>query len=192
MSAGLADYLDLRIAVADHVKNRTISEVFPRLVLTAEAMLNQELRHALQITLFLPPAPAVLGTPITLPADFLEATSARDVFDNELPLTNMGTDGLWPKVVITKLYYYAALPTLTTSPTTTNWLLNKYPNVYIYAVAFEAAKFLRDAELARTFYSTMPNGRRMGLLADELKRMKIDDDRSRFGLSVTRAQGDIV
>ena len=192
MSAGLADYLDLRIAVADHVKNRTISEVFPRLVLTAEALLNQELRHTLQITLFVPPPPLNLGNPIPLPDDFLEAASVQDSFGNELPGTSLGPDNVWTQNVIAKIYYYAALPTLTTTPTTTNWLLDRFPNVYIYATAFEAAKFLRDAELAKTFYATMPNGKRMGLLADELKRLKIDDDRHRFGLSVTRVQGDIV
>ena len=42
-----------------------------------------------------------------------------------------------------------ALPSLTLSMTANNWLLLRHPSLYLYAVGYEAAKYLRDLELAQ-------------------------------------------
>jgi hypothetical protein len=76
--------------------------------------------------------------------------------------------------------YFAALPTLTTNNATTNWLLIRYPDVYLYAVAVEAAKHLKDADLLAVSKQ---------MLADSLRSVKIDDDRARWSNTTVRVQG---
>jgi hypothetical protein len=75
------------------------------------------------------------------------------------------------------IIYFAAIPTLTTSPTTSNWLLAAHPQVYLYAVGFEAAKFLRDVELAAATDQ---------LFAGALNDMLINDERDRWANAVVR------
>ncbi|MEK1931543.1 MAG: hypothetical protein AAAC47_17540, partial [Pararhizobium sp.] len=75
--------------------------------------------------------------------------------------------------------YYAALPTISSSATGSNWLLQKYPNVYLYAVGLEAAKFLRDPELTQATAS---------LLQGAMNDLKIDDERARWGNGAVRLQ----
>jgi hypothetical protein len=54
-----------------------------------------------------------------------------------------------------------------------------YPSVYLHAAALEAAKFLRDAELAQA---------EQALLTQALNDMKIDDDRARWSNATVRIQ----
>lgn len=188
-----ADYLDLRLAVSEHVGNRSISDVFPRLVQLAENTLNKRLRTRKQMTTA---TLTFTGGVAALPAGFLEvislfgpngepmrATSLADVQFPRSSYTQYAIDG--SNVVIygltgtRELRYFAAIPTLTTSPTATNWLLADHPHVYLYAVGFEAAKFLRDPELAATTDQ---------LFIAALNDIKIDDDRSRWANGVVRMQ----
>lgn len=188
-----ADYLDLRLAVSEHVGNRAISDAFPRLVRMAENTLNKKLRTRKQM------ATATLvfsGGVAPLPADCLEiislfgpngepmrATSLADVQFPRSSWQQYAIDGTNVRVYgLTgnrTLRYFAAIPTLTTGPTATNWLLADHPQVYLYAVGFEAAKFLRDPELAAMTDQ---------LFAGALNDLKIDDDRSRWANGVVRMQ----
>lgn len=189
-----ADYLDLRFAVGDHVGNRDISDVMPRLVLSAEAWLNKRLRCRQQITR----ATLTLASGVvSLPADFLEMINVYGL--NGYPYHSGATadyrrigsmystysvDG--SSLLINgysgtrDIEYYAKLPTLTTSPTTTNWLLEDSPDVYLYAVGFEAAKFLKDADLAQATAA---------LLDQEVNALKISDDRARYSNTAVRVRG---
>jgi hypothetical protein len=188
-----ADYLDLRLAVSEHVGNRSITDVFPRLVKMAESTLNKKVRTRKQMTTA---TLTFAGGVAPLPTDCLEiislfgpngepmrATSLADVQFPRSSYSQYAIDGT--NVIVNgltgtrELRYFAALPTLTTSPTTSNWLLADHPHVYLYAVSFEAAKFLRDAELA-----TMADQ----LFVAALDDLKIDDDRSRWANGVVRMQ----
>jgi hypothetical protein len=188
-----ADYLDLRLAVSEHVGNRAIADVFPRLVKLAETTLNKKLRTRKQMTTA---TLSFTGGVAALPAGCLEiislfgpngepmrATSLADVQFPRSSYTQYAIDGT--NVVIygltgdRELRYFAALPTLTTSPTTSNWLLADHPHVYLYAVGFEAAKFLRDPELAAMTDQ---------LFSNALDEIKIDDDRARWANGVVRMQ----
>jgi hypothetical protein len=189
-----AGYLDLRIAVADHVKNSNISDVMSRLTQTAEAWLNQKLRAREQITATTATFTAGVAP---LPADYLEmialydTTGRNPLIQGTLQEVKLVNSPYWRYAVNgTSIYlygytgsrnieYYASLPTLTTSATTTNWLLAKYPNVYLYAVGLEAAKFLRDAELIQ---ATAP------LLQGAMGDLKVDDDRALWGNGSARPQ----
>lgn len=189
--AVFADYLDLRVAVAEHVGNRNITDVMSRLTQSAEALLNQKLRAREQIT-----AATLTFTTgeAPLPADYLEMIAVYDSFHRPLIQGTLmdvkrvcseywryAIDG--SNIIIygisgtRDVEYYAALPTLTASVSTTNWLLAKYPHVYLYAVGLEAAKFLRDAELIQATD---------GLLQRAMSDLKIDDDRALWGNASAR------
>jgi hypothetical protein len=187
------DYLDLRLAVSEHVNNRAISDVFPRLVQLAETTLNKKLRTRKQMTT----ATLTFTSGVApLPTNCLEIISLFNMHNEPMRATSLN-DVQFPRssnmqyaidgsnVVIygltgtRELRYFAALPTLTTSPTTSNWLLADHPQVYLYAVGFEAAKFLRDPELAATTDQ---------LFSNALDEIKVDDDRSRWANGVVRMQ----
>lgn len=189
-----AGYLDLRIGVADHVKNSNISDVMNRLTLTAESWLNQKLRSREQITA---DTVTFASGVAPLPTDYLEMIALYDttgrypLTQGTLQETKLVNSPYWRYAVDgsniilygysgdRNIEYYAALPTLTTSATTTNWLLAKYPNVYLYAVGLEAAKFLRDAETTQATVS---------LLQAAMNDIKIDDDRALWGNGAARPQ----
>lgn len=145
------DYLDLRTAVLETVGRTDITDVFDRFTKLAEARLNRELRCRDQIT---EANITVSGGTAPLPADFREVIGLYDARGYEfvqqppqaVKVTNYSFYSVSGSNIVANdgeylLQYYAAIPTLTTSPTTTNWLLAKYPEVYLYAVSEEAAKF---------------------------------------------------
>lgn len=150
------DYLDLRTAVIETVRDASITDVFDRLTKLAEARFNRELRCRDQIT---ETTITVASNAGPLPADFQELIGVYDAYGQEFTVRPI--QGVQPRhysyVAIDganlvgndrdySVQYYASIPTLTTSPTTSNWLLQKYPEVYLYGVSCEAAKYLRDAE----------------------------------------------
>jgi hypothetical protein len=193
MSA-LADYLDLRLAVADHVGNRGLSDVMPRLVQTAEAYLNKELRCRQQVTY----ATLVFADGAApLPADFLEIITVFDDFNNPMRATQLADQrrlgSMYSRYSIDgtniningytgnrDIQYYAKLATLTASPTTSNWLLADYPEVYLYAVGLQAAKFLKEVDLAQATKT---------LLDAAMSELRVGDERARWANSTVRVQG---
>lgn len=177
MSA-IQSYIDLRFAVSDHVGNRAISDVFPRLVQMAEADFNQRLRTRYQIT----DATLTFEDGVSpLPPDFLELIEVShrpgmkrryqiDGFNITIPGISGDLD----------VQFYAKIPTLTCSPTACNWLLAQFPSVYLYGVGLQAAKHLRDVELSQA------TDQLYGYALDELK---VADERARWSASVVRVQG---
>lgn len=189
----LADYLDLRFAVGDHVGNRNLSDVMPRLVQQAETYLNKELRCRQQVTYT---TLTFVNGSSSLPADFLEMITVFDGFNSPMRATQLADQrrlsSQWSKYSIdgSKIYingysgdrdiqYYAKLATLTAGPTTSNWLLADSSDVYLYAVALEAAKFLKDVDLA-TATKTLLDG--------AMSELRLGDDRARWANSVVRVQ----
>lgn len=190
----IATYGDLRAALSEHVNHRNISSVLPRLVQMAESYLNREMRTRYQIT---------YGTltftsgVANLPEDFLEFAHLYGLNGSQYrsgPLsTSRALSTQWSRYSIdgSKVYidgfsggrdlvYFAKLPTLTVGNSTTNWLLTRYPDVYLYAVGLEAAKHLKDADLL-TITKT--------LLDDSLLSVRVDDDRARWSNTTVRVQG---
>ena len=192
MANAFADYLDLKVAVAEHAGNRNLSDVMDRFTLMAEAWLNQKLRAREQMT----DATITFTNGVApVPADFLEMISLFDPQGCALVAGSIA-DTKWPNSQYRRyaidgstvlmyglngdsrnISYYQSLPTLTTSSSTTNWLLTKYPHVYLYAVGMEAAKFLRDANLSQATST---------LLTAALADMKVDDDRARWSNATVR------
>ena len=187
------DYLDLRTAVIEHVGTADITDVFPRLTLLAESMLDRKMKMRDQVTsVTLTFASGVAA----LPSDFKSAIGLYDASGYEYvqqPLQAVKPPRTSSYYAISggnilcdvgdsdlTLEYYAAIPTLTTSPTTSNWLLQRYPSVYLYAVGLEAAKYLRDPDLASATRA---------LLEEEMTDAKSDDDTSRYSRARVRVQG---
>ncbi|WP_454917431.1 phage adaptor protein [Xanthobacter sediminis] len=168
--------IDLRFAVSDHVGNRAISDVFPRLVEMAETDLNTRLRTRWQIR------DATLtfeGGEAMLPPDFLELIRVQGRGPGDFQVTSWSIAMPGRKGAV-EAQYYARIPSLTNSPTASNWLLQRYPSVYLYGVALEAAKFLRDADLSAATAS---------LYGDALRQLTVDDARARWSAATVRVKG---
>jgi hypothetical protein len=178
-----ADYLDLRLAVSDRIGNRAITDVFPRLVQTAEAWMNRKIRTRNQI---------VSGAFLTfsngsaaLPTGYLEMIELLDPANCKLtgwvesgyPLAGyyaISDDAIIVKDAngTFKATYYIAIPTLTATVTTSNWLLAKYPDMYFHAVRREAADFVGSADQVADAEKNM---------ARILGEIRLDDGVARYG-----------
>lgn len=189
-----ADFLDLQTAVIEQVGTADIADVMPRLVKMAEAGFNNRLRCREQIS---STTVTISSGSASLPADFLEAIGLYD--DNGFEyvqqppqnnriaakhrhfyaigastLTTSGPDG------DKTLEYYAKIPSATDSVTDSNWLLQKHPAAYLYAVSAEAAKHVRNVELAQQM---------MALSDMELRTVEAQDARERYSRARVRVTG---
>jgi len=172
--------IDLRMAVADHVGNRAISDVFQMLVELAESDLNSRLRTRYQIvesTLYFDDGISAF------PPDYMELVSVTDTRGRPLHPSyqvdgfNFTLPGYSGDI---NVRYYGRLPSLTSSPTASNWLLKRYPAVYLYGVGLQAAKHLKDVELAQA--TDQLYGYALGALTN-------DDYRARWANQRVRVQG---
>lgn len=172
-----SNVIDLRFAVSDLVGDRAISDVFPRLVQMAELDFDSRLRTRHQLF------DATLtfdGGVSALPPDFLEmysvdntpySTSRRYSIDG----FNINAAGMSGDV---GAKYYARLPSLTCGGC--NWLLEQYPTVYLYGVGIQAAKHLKNVEIATLISS---------LYSEAIKLLRVDDERARYSVSTVRVMG---
>ena len=167
-----ADALDLRTAVVEAVGDPTIVDAWDRLVKLAESKLNRRLRTRFQLVTL---TGVPVGSDIMLPADFLEMAG----------LYQGGRKLAWaPGYRLTPgsydIVYYAALPTLSGDLTASNWLLESYPDVYLYALATEASLHMRDAAQGQVYG---------GMTDAALRSVYVDDERARYGGTVLRVAG---
>lgn len=168
------DFLDLRLRVADMVGSRAISDILPDLTRQAETVLSRRLRTMWQVAEF---TPVWVGDEAPLPDDFLQLAW----FDNNLRVKGGTLIRKRPyRSNYADLEYYAALPTITDDIDGTNWLLDQFPNAYVYAVGVEASKHLRKPEEGLALQE---------LLDSELQAVKIEDDRARFSHRTVRVAG---
>ena len=184
------DYLDLRVAVSEQVPGRDISDVMPRFVVLAETFFNEKLRHERMLTTA---SLTVTSGEADLPTDYIEAyrvkngqrhLSAGTGAQSEDCLTIYAIEGnklLYGTGDATiSLTYYAKLPTLTSSLTASNWLLAYYPDVYLYGVTAEAAKFLQERELADAMMTMRDNA---------MRDLRIMNNRRQWRDGVVRVDG---
>lgn len=176
----IQNYIDLRFAVSDHVGNRSISDVFPMLVQLAEVDLNSRLRTRHQVyedTLTFDEGAS------PLPPDFMELISFPDGRGGSLH-PRYSVDGFSISIPGFSgercIQYYGRLPSLTSSPAACNWLLAKYPAVYLYGVGLQAAKHIKDVELAQATDQ---------LYGYALGSLTTDDHRARWSNQIVRVQG---
>jgi hypothetical protein len=155
-----ADYMDLRKAVMDLVKSPSIIESLDRHTRAGELWISRTLRHRKQETAA---TLTFVDGRATLPADFVAPvhvyTSSKGTMDQGgLDIVNQpGSQFRWyavddDEMVIyghngpVDIVYLASIPTITGSMTGTNWLLLRYPDLYLLATAYEAVKAIGDVE----------------------------------------------
>jgi hypothetical protein len=78
------------------------------------------------------------------------------------PVPSSGTAELW---------YYAKIPALTAS-NTTNWLLTKAPNVYLFGCLVEAYHYIKQEQDALRFH---------GMLSGAVRALQAQDRRRKYG-----------
>lgn len=190
--AAFNDQLDLRTAVVEHVGSADFVDVFPRLVLMAETQINRRLRCREQIT---SDTLTVASGVAALPDDFAEMIgvysaagleyiaqplAAVKLSDSQGYYTISGSNLVTVGDGDLAIEYYAKVPTITTSVTTSNWLLESAPGLYLYAVGLEAAKHMRNVELAQATAQ---------LAEMEYKAVISFDNAQRFSRARVRVQG---
>jgi hypothetical protein len=187
-----ADALDLRTAVIEHVRNPGITDVFPRLVKMAETTFNRRLRCREQVSTA---SVVITGGVAALPTDFQEVIGVYTGAGIEYiaqPLQVLqevqsrgyfgisGTNIMARNDETLTLQYYAKIPTIADDLTDTNWLLEKHPGLYLYAVGLEAAKYLRDVETAQATNT---------LVEMEFTAAATEDAQQRYSRARVRVQG---
>lgn len=173
-----SDYLDLRTAVIEQVGNADIADVFDRLTKLAETWLTRNLRMYPQLAEV---QAIVTDGEADLPDDVAEVFGIYDQSGREVKQKTL--QDLQDEVLADGVYrvqYYAKIPTLTASMATSNWLLEQYPDVYLYAVAYEAARHMRDAEMAQVM---------MQLREDAVANARGADHRARYSRVRVRVAG---
>lgn len=186
-----SDFLDLRTAVIEHVRRPDIADVMTRLTLLAEVDFNRRLRVRDQITtVTIPPVDGLAP----LPLDYAELIGVYDANRCEYiqqPLQPVRATGQYysidgANIVIPgvqsdlTVQYYAKVPTITGGMTDTNWLLAKHPDVYLYAVGVEAAKYIQSADLMAAS---------KGLYREALQEVYAQDERERYSRARVRVAG---
>lgn len=168
----IANYNDLKEHVALWLERDDLNNVIPEFITMCEQRCNNILRHpSMEETATL----TLSSNSAALPADYLEAIAVYSDVNTKTPLdyvtpdwanTNFpsGASNCAPYYTLydgnlinylsgttdVELIYYEKIPALTSS-NTTNWLLTRSPNAYLYGACLEAAPYLMDDERAQVF-----------------------------------------
>lgn len=177
------NYNDLQTAIADWLNRTDLGATIPRFIRNAEARINRRLRHRLMEVETSLTFDADGYAP--LPTDFVELRSlrtpmgGREVFLEEVspasaewfrvqrPSTPQYCAILADQIVtrpavqgLSKIHYYARIPSLS-SQAPVNWVLERFPDLYIYGSLIEGASYLRDPqllEMAATLFNDALSG----------------------------------
>ncbi|MDK1489689.1 hypothetical protein QN219_06405 [Sinorhizobium sp. 7-81] len=184
----ISDYASLLVDAGDYSGRDDIAHLFPRFLVMAELKLDRVMRVAdMEKTATVPLTEGEGG----LPADFLEA---RQVLAGDgralraLPLQELGSHETGdPRLGYASignaikvrpkgaedihLTYYAKIPPLT-AEAPSNWLIEKAPDVYLYALVEEVAIWERDAAKA---------GAAEALKRQAMAGLGLADERLRWG-----------
>jgi hypothetical protein len=193
----LATYNDLKASVADWLNRADLTAVIPDFIALSEARFNREMRVAQMVKVA---TATVSDGYFAVPADHLQTISLRvtapDNYNgkcefvsiqrlNELNgnpnLTNTSryysiVDGnfrLAPQPngeTTLELTYYGKIPTLSDS-NTTNWLLTKSPDLYLYASLMQASPYLKDDERVALWATAM---------GQAMEAMQLEAERAQF------------
>lgn len=175
--AQITTYSTLKQNVADWLSRSDLTDVIPNFIQQAEARLNRKIRcRAMETTSALS---LNASGEASLPSDFLEfrtlsvATSpvawpelvepdSDEFLFKHRPYLGPQYCAIAGGSIIVKpayngsatLYYYQKIAALTDAATT-NWLLLKAPECYLYSALLEAAIYLRDEKAAAAYSQLM-------------------------------------
>lgn len=176
----LATYSDLKATVADWLNRQDLAAVIPSFITLAEAQFNRDER--LRVKESMVRATASLDNQYeSLPGDYLEMAniqinnvtpfqkmqflSLNQIDDYKNSFTTNGVPKYYtivgnqlellpvPGAAYTaEMVYYAKIASLSDT-NTTNWLLTKSPDVYLYGALIQSAPYLKDDERVATWMS---------------------------------------
>lgn len=167
----IGTYAQLQSAIADYLNRDDLTAVLPSFVTLAEAKFNRELRTR---DMMVRAQATSSNEYVSLPDDFLQHYSLElDTASAAPPINYVGPqeakilksqhptagttfyytmiDGAFQIIpaptenLDLKMVYYAQIPALSNS-NTTNWLLTKSPDLYLYSAMLEASPYLKDDE----------------------------------------------
>lgn len=165
----IGTYSELQTAVADYLNRDDLTAVIPNFITLAEAKFNRELRtrdmmvraQATSNNEYVPLPDDFLqhyslelnsATP-SFPFDYIGAQEAKALqaakVTNTNPYRYTMIDGAFEIVpapnadLDLRLVYFAKIPALSAT-NTTNWLLTKSPDLYLYSTLLEASPYLKD------------------------------------------------
>jgi len=198
----ITTYTELKSAIADFLNRDDLAAVIPTFISLAEADINRMVRHwrMEKITSF-----EMSSRYSTLPADFLEVIRLENVSDDARPIElisqgemqarryrNLDTSGSPTYYAVTAgkieayptpdntyavdLYYYAKTQSLG-GDTTTNWLLEYFPDAYLYSALIHSAPYLQEDNRIQTWAALQQNA---------LNSINADSEKSKFGGSGRR------
>ena len=198
----LTTFAELKTSIADFLDRDDLTSVIPDFITLAEADLNRGLRHWRQEKR----ATAEIDTQFSaIPADFLEVISfhisSGDYRSLELiskaqmqdrryksgdtsgkPAFYAITAGeieVYPTpdgTYDTELYYYSRITALSDS-NTSNWVLEYFPDAYLYGALVHSAPYLKDDARTQVWASLYQNA---------LNAINMESEKSKFGGSGRR------
>lgn len=165
----LSTYSEIKSTIADYLNRADLTAVLPSFVTLAEAKFNRELRTRDMLTRVQATSDDEY---VSLPTDFLQHYSLElDAASAQPSMAYIGPqeakvlkaqnrtasttyyytviDGAFEIIpapgsdLDLRMVYYAKIPALSDS-NTTNWLLTKSPDLYLYSALLEAAPYLKD------------------------------------------------
>lgn len=166
----LTNYTDLQTSVANFLHRSDLAAIIPDLIQLAEVKLYKDIDAKLQDTIVQLSANTGVET-VTLPSDFINMRSvvllstpsntldyyAPDAYYTAKPWSAAGQPSIYTIINNTlylqdipdsnyalKVVYRAQVPSLITN--NTNWLMTKFPNVYLYGTLCEAAPYMVNDE----------------------------------------------
>lgn len=199
---GITTYTELQASIADTLNRDDLSSVTPTFIALAEADIQRKVRHWRQEKR----ATAQIDTQYSaIPADFLEAIRFYVTSGDTKPLElisqaelldrkrrDLNTSGspsyyaltageleVYPVpdgTYDTELYYYARVPALSDSATT-NWLLDYFPDVYLYGALVHSAPYLKDDARTQMWAALYQNA---------IDAINLESEKSKFGGSGRR------
>lgn len=202
----IATYSDLKSSVADWLNRQDLTAVIPSFITLAEAQFNRDER--LRVKESMVRATASFDQQYeSLPGDYLEMANLQ--INNVTPFQklqflslnqiddykNTFTTNAVPKyytivgnqiellpipgtTYTAEMVYYAKIASLSDS-NTTNWLLTKHPDVYLYGTLIQSAPYLKDDERIATW---------MGLYERACEDIEKADQRALFSGAVIKVR----
>ena len=198
----ITTYDELKTAIADTLNRDDLASSVPNFISLAEANMQRKIRHWRQEKR----ANAVIDSQYSaVPADFLEIIRFYITSGDTKPLElisqgellerkrrNLKTSGSPSFYALTagelevypvldgaydaELYYYSRVPALT-SVDTTNWLLDYFPDVYLYGSLVHSAPYLKDDERIRVWAA---------LFQEAIDAINASSEKAKFGGSSRR------
>lgn len=193
----LDSYSGLQAAIGDWLNRADLTNQIPDFIDLAEARFNRELRLN---TMLKRDATTATSDYVALPTDWLEHVSITVTGDNTLrrPLTYLANEE-WNRVrlqnltgsfryytiqddniallpamssgsVPIEIFYYAKIPALSAT-NTSNWLLVRAPDLYLYGSLMAAEAFLQNDERVPQWASAMQ---------DAMNSLKIENERAKY------------